>query len=491
MLLFGQLTYDPKGESMLYNWEGDYIIQNTEIKKKRYVIGSPNRQITTDLREWISSPDNKVMKDILRELVKEGQLPRSKKPGDFDKRAMILWKFVAQNIRYVHDSKKQNKDDFWLFPSEIYTLRQGDCEDGTFLLASLLIASGISPFCVRVVLGEIFDEKNRSLGGHCWPVYKNELGVWCILESTLDRIPTRMPEASMLTQERQYFRYVPYYCFNNYHLWEIAPEKKFVSGKQPLPRYQGPRKHRVNMSNTILPSGGWLSRMTGDWEPGHLEVTTEALKNKGFSEQAITIAADGSQDPDFYNWSIPASHAQTGNDAEGRTTESPSQAIDNYVALIKSRTRQLCDVAKQDKRGGLFLLGYILHSIQDLATHKGITNAQHAYISKLSGKANDPDHDEANRNKSGEYSRKYLEYLNQKYASVYDSLLKYDGSGLPWGGLLPNEKGKILGVSGWDLTPAAYLEYNGLTEKYKKIKDDYPLDDTIWNSEEVFALLVR
>jgi len=127
---------------MPHHWEGDYIIQNTEIKKKRYVMGSPNLQITTDIREWISDADNTVMKDILKKLVDEAGLPKTKNPGDFDKRAMTLWRFVARNIRYIHDSKKQNKEDFWLFPSEIYTLRQGDCEDGTFLLVSLLIASG-------------------------------------------------------------------------------------------------------------------------------------------------------------------------------------------------------------------------------------------------------------------------------------------------------------------------------------------------------------
>jgi hypothetical protein len=97
-----------------------------------------------------------------------------------------------------------------------------------------------------------------------------------------------------------------------------------------------------------------------------------------------------------------------------------------------------------------------------------------------------PQHDS-----SYEYSLKYLEFINQRFATIYDSLLNYGGSGLPWDRLLPNEKDTILGVSGWDLSPAAYLDYNGLSEKYKTIKDDYPLDDTIWNAEEVFALLVQ
>lgn len=476
---------------MPYNWEGDYIIHDTVIRKKRFVIGSANRQIPTDIREWVSSPDNTVMKEILRKLVSDGGLPRTKNPGDFDRRAMILWNFVARAIRYVHDSKKQSKNDFWLFPSEIYTLRQGDCEDGSFLLASLLIASGISPFCVRVVLGEVFDENDKSLGGHCWPLYKNELGVWCILESTLDTVPSRMPEANLLAQGRQSFRYVPYYCFNNFHLWEIARERTFHPGKHALHRYEGPRKRKLNMRDTILPSGGWLSRMTGDWEPGHLEVTTEALKSRGFSGNAITIAADASQDPDFYSWSVAASHAQTENDSEGRTAESRDQAIGNYVALIKSRTAQLCGIARQEARKGLYLLGYILHSIQDLATHKGITNAQHSYMSRLLGKKNDPDHDAANRAKAGDYSLQYLDYLQREFAPVYQSLLDYQGSGFPLERLLPNEKCRVLGASGWDLTPAAFLDYNGLADKYRPIAGQYPVEDTIWNTEEVFDLLMK
>jgi len=136
---------------MPYTWEGDLILQDTVIEKKRFVIGSQNKPINTDIREWISFEDNNIMKGILRDLVDKKGLPRSRGPGSFDKRARVIWDFVAKGIKYVYDTKKQRKGDFWLFPPEIYTLHEGDCEDGSFLLASLLIASGISPFCVRVV----------------------------------------------------------------------------------------------------------------------------------------------------------------------------------------------------------------------------------------------------------------------------------------------------------------------------------------------------
>ncbi|MDA8242143.1 MAG: hypothetical protein M0Z67_17465 [Nitrospiraceae bacterium] len=231
---------------MAYNWEGDLILQDCAIDKKRYIIGS-RRPITTDLREWISFGDNIIMKEILSDLREKRGLPATKKPGDFDRRAMVIWRLIARQIQYVHDTTKYKKDDFWLFPPETWQLRKGDCEDGSFLLASLLIASGISPFCVRVVLGMAFDGSGKSLGGHCWPVYKNEAGIWCILESTLDAVPSRMPEADELAEEGRPFRYEPLYCFNGYHLWEIAPGGVAKAEGRVLKAYLKIRRKKVNM----------------------------------------------------------------------------------------------------------------------------------------------------------------------------------------------------------------------------------------------------
>jgi hypothetical protein len=237
---------------MGFKWEGDLIIQDTEIRYKRFVIGNPKKQISADIRAWISFDDDIVMKEILKNLRDTEALPSSKNPGDFDRRAMIIWHFVATYIKYVHDTGKYKTGDFWLFPSETFALRKGDCEDSTFLLASLLIASSISPFCVRVVLGEVFDEKNKSIGGHCWPVYKNETGRWCILESTLDRAPALLPTADKLTEAGQTFRYVPYYCFNNYHLWETLPADINAGKGANLEKYFRARKNRVNMRKHVM-----------------------------------------------------------------------------------------------------------------------------------------------------------------------------------------------------------------------------------------------
>jgi hypothetical protein len=232
---------------MAYNWEGDLILQDCAIEKKRYVIAT-RQPITTDIREWISFEDNIIMKEILAELRDRHGLPRSKKPGDFDRRAMVIWRLIARKITYVHDTTKYKKDDFWLFPPETWQIKKGDCEDGSFLLASLLIASGISPFCVRVVLGRAFDRSGKPLGGHCWPVYKNEAGIWCILESTLDTVPARMPAAEELAGEGQVFRYEPLYCFNGHHLWAISPPESAAAGQGTLDKYFRARRKRADMA---------------------------------------------------------------------------------------------------------------------------------------------------------------------------------------------------------------------------------------------------
>jgi hypothetical protein len=480
-----------KANGLSYKWEGDLILQDTIMEDKRFVIGSPDRQIKADIREWISLEDNNIMKGIVRKLMSEKGLPINRGLGDFDRRAAVLWDFIARNVRYVHDTEKRGREDFWLFPAEVYALKEGDCEDSSFFLGSLLIASGISPFCVRVVLGEVSDEAGRSLGEHCWPVYKNEAGQWCILESTLDTVPARMPEADKLTSPGQSFQYKPRYCFNNHHLWEIFREGSAGGKATTLAKYLGRRGRKVHMRKTRLPSGGWLSRITGDWEPGHLEITGDVLKASGFSWNAVDVAGDASQDPDFYDWYTSAAHAQTATDNQGRIIESKEEAAGNYVRWMKHLTRRMLWSTGKDVRSGLFFLGYVLHGIQDLATHKGITSAQHSFMSKLLGKTNDPDHDEENRTRAKEYSFRYVEFLERSYPKSWEKLAGYKGQDPSREKLLPADKTRLLNKKGWDLTPRTFTEHCRLSRIYKKMRNDCPVGTTVWETDAVFETLLR
>ena len=99
-------------------------------------------------------------------------------------------------------------------------MHKGDCEDSSFLLATLLLASGISEHCVRVVLGTVTTPDGSF--GHAWVVYQNESGRWCLLESTLDAVPSQLTPADTFTVPGNEYNYLPQFCLNGSHLWSMG-----------------------------------------------------------------------------------------------------------------------------------------------------------------------------------------------------------------------------------------------------------------------------
>lgn len=473
---------------MKFNWDGDCIIHGCAIERKRFVLGS-NEAITTDVREFVSPADDVVIKNVLKELAAKHKLPKSTNPGDFDKRAMGIWDFVARNINYEFDRKEQGKDDFWLFPSEVLTLKEGDCEDSSFLLASLLIGSGISPFNVRVALGELRSKEGIILGGHCWVMYKNEAGSWCLLESTFDRVPWSMPAADRFTDDVE-ITYVPYYVFNNYHLWAVYHDK--ADRKRGFMAFIASRKKMHNLRNPEFASGGWLSVLTGDNSPGHLELTTEILQSLGFSSDAISVVCDAAQDPDFYEWDHPCAHAQTSNNDNGETNETPDNAINSYLEWLQGRINMIYPAAEESLDYGLFFLGYALHGIQDLAAHQGVTNAQHSYETYINPGSGgiDCDHNDGNRKVAKEYTTQFLQGLESKNPDLFTKMKKYDaGFSIFDPKVSKATKCQLLKVKDWDFSVSAYMAYKGLAEKYKLVKENNKR--VCWDRNMVFKRVLE
>ena len=133
-----------------FNWAGDAIVRDTVMWDKRTIIGNLGIYIPTDIRAWLSSANSEVILRALQQM----SLPSARDAGTFDLRAWKIWDYVASNVQYITDKSSFGLEDFWLFPEETLVLQKGDCEDSSFLLAALLLASGISEHCVRVVLGE-------------------------------------------------------------------------------------------------------------------------------------------------------------------------------------------------------------------------------------------------------------------------------------------------------------------------------------------------
>ena len=193
------------------NWSGDAVIRDTVIWDKRAILGSQDIYIPTDIRSWLKV-GGYAMKRTLNSL----DLPEARESGTFDLRAWKIWKHVSESIEYQAD-----KSGFWLHPEETLNLCRGGCEDSSILLASLLLASGISDHCLRVVLGRVFFEGEAR--GHAWTVYQCEDGQWCLLDSTLGHVPENLIPADTLAGQEEAMQYQPMFCFNRHHLWRIWP----------------------------------------------------------------------------------------------------------------------------------------------------------------------------------------------------------------------------------------------------------------------------
>ncbi|OPX75606.1 MAG: Transglutaminase-like superfamily protein [Methanosaeta sp. PtaB.Bin018] len=202
-----------------YNWAGDTIVRDTVMWDKRAVLGHSSVYIPTDIRQWLSSTESEVIQRTLQEI----GLPAAREAGSFDLRAWRIWDYVVRSVEYVTDKRASGLEDFWLFPEETLMLHKGDCEDTSFLLATLMLASGISEHCVRVVLGKISSPEGAF--GHAWVVYQNETGTWCLLESTLDAVPSQLVPADPFTQPSNQYQYQPQFCLNASHLWSMTQVK--------------------------------------------------------------------------------------------------------------------------------------------------------------------------------------------------------------------------------------------------------------------------
>jgi hypothetical protein len=215
-----------------WRWAGDEIVPNPIVPAARIVPGSEIRRYEIDAREFLTIEGNAVIRKQLEELVEslsseDRALFAARTPGAFDHRAACVADHVARRLRYIQGGRGF---DHWLFPEEALAQGGGDCEDLAFCLASLLEASGISSYCLRVAFGSL---RERTPGGalrswdHAWVVYMNEGGAWQILEpmalASPDPPAERSPEQEATPREREIgdVEYVPYFVLNRHHLWRV------------------------------------------------------------------------------------------------------------------------------------------------------------------------------------------------------------------------------------------------------------------------------
>ena len=233
-------TLSPLVNLHRWNWDGDRIVHECIVPSSRPVVGRAGRgsQYDIDVREFLVTERNEVMRRTLREdLPKFARRHRvapeqltNRAPGSFDLTASMVGAWVAATIRYATTRGR----DPWQFPDETLSVKSGDCEDRALLIASLLLAAGISNFNVRVALGrlELTDRAGRTEPhDHAWVMYKTESGRWTVLEPFMSHAITRRPRArsarSPATAE-----YVPLFLFNDAHLWQVAHPRREKSFRE-------------------------------------------------------------------------------------------------------------------------------------------------------------------------------------------------------------------------------------------------------------------
>lgn len=230
-----------------WNWNGDMIVHDTTIPASRKV---PSTQITRydiDIREFVSIGGNSVIQKTLQTITDKWTehdklLFFVRKTNGFDFRADRIFDWFS-NLSYI---KSKRRFDQWLFPEETLAQNGGDCEDLSFLLATLLIESGISRDCVRVVLGRIIDHTHvhSKPHDHAWVVYQKELGAWQILDplskvkqfeqqsdlTTTNLNPAKLPLHHAHSHAIQDVEYIPCFVFNSDHLWRVRSTEA-IAGK--------------------------------------------------------------------------------------------------------------------------------------------------------------------------------------------------------------------------------------------------------------------
>ncbi|MEM2618759.1 MAG: transglutaminase-like domain-containing protein [Candidatus Hadarchaeales archaeon] len=131
--------------------------------------------------------------------------------------------------------------DYWKFPSETIRDKIGDCEDSSFLLASLLRSLGEESYAV---LGYVVINEMRY--GHAWVEWKKG-NRWYLLESTYDSPPDSIPP----TNDLYWKVYFPEIRFNEEKV-EII-EKRRVEKLQywRLKKLRKPKRLAEAVSGTV------------------------------------------------------------------------------------------------------------------------------------------------------------------------------------------------------------------------------------------------
>lgn len=155
-----------------------------------------------DYGEYLQFPNRNISK-LAESIVEQGD------SNDDKAYKILMW--VLDNIEYQSDLQSYGQDEYWAYPTMTLANRTGDCEDGAFLIHSLMLHAGIPPDRIRTYGGYVVAGEGASTGGHGWTVYKRETDdEWVVLDWSY--FPNRTPVAERIPM-REDPRYIDDYFY--------------------------------------------------------------------------------------------------------------------------------------------------------------------------------------------------------------------------------------------------------------------------------------
>jgi hypothetical protein len=231
-------------------------------RKRVVVVGGKELDLGTYyLRDWLQPSCYVVANQLISKvmdkwssLTPDQQQDAIKTVGFGNALVKLAWNLVNTEVRYRYDEDLFNQADFWMMPSECYTMGFGDCEDTSFLLASAVLRlfeivgdfqyswwsrwfSKDAPNC-QVWLGFVYQD--GQYWGHAWVCFKNPKYQfskdWLVLESTYE---SEVPMWMWIVWNKD--QYVPVYMFNQFDSWRIDRDydkiglsKDYIEGRKQL-----------------------------------------------------------------------------------------------------------------------------------------------------------------------------------------------------------------------------------------------------------------
>ena len=139
------------------------------------------------------------------EIIKEKALSIVSPGDDNDTKAHKLHKWVLKNFAYITDERQYGTEELWVPPIMSLRTGAGDCEDGAFLLHSLMLNAGIPANRIRTYGGMVEVPGTVREGGHAWTAYRRESdNEWVVLDTSYYPNPSPVSSLPLMSEDTRY-----------------------------------------------------------------------------------------------------------------------------------------------------------------------------------------------------------------------------------------------------------------------------------------------